>query len=168
MRSLLLVTGSRSLDPKYVKSPGSHDAEVWARGILCQYTCKLSGRYPIVLTGGCPYGPDRWAAEIADLNGIDYVEMCLDGIRWNNGVPGLPWAHPGERTLAGRKFPLHRNRSMILEACTCAQCGWNVQVLALFASEKTGGTMHTVRTAEENGLCVAEYAFHKMKNHAYR
>jgi hypothetical protein len=156
-RLVLLVTGSRSLDPSYLHSPGTEASRRWALRIIDHAVLALPLR-SVLLTGGCPNGPDAWAAKsVYDnaRNTADVVEYRLDAVRYVNGERTREWFPGGPLAYLGAEpWPLARNRHMV-DALACLSDEWTVRVLALTAPwSKTGGTAHTAKLARGAGLDV--------------
>jgi len=120
--ALLLVSGSRSLDPRHAPAPGTPASERWARGVLCEAIAALpSGIAPpsCVVHGGAR-GPDAWAGESAKAHGLTVVEYRLDGKRYVNGQ------YADERwtdSLTGWKVPT------LLYLCLCTEDEPDVEAL---------------------------------------
>ncbi len=177
---LLLVTGSRALDD-------TDEARAWGMVVVARAVAGLghddqgsevrskyqtaaaglgAGPGPrVVLTGGCPRGPDRYATIVAagEGLGVRVVEYRLDGRRWEL-APGTPLgrlAAPGAWSSRPWRdgpatHPHERNRALVAAAGRALAAGWSVQVLAVLAPwSPTRGAYVTAELAEAAGLLVA-------------
>jgi hypothetical protein len=165
MRTILLVCGSRALDP-LARRRGDAASEQWAKDVILERITALPPD-SIVLSGRCPQGPDYWAAQEAMRTpGVKLVEFDAQGQRWDNGVmTGTWWQRwcPGWPKVAPGRRPLARNTAMAAAARCMVDKGWRAATLALVAPwSETQGTQHMASESERVGIRADVRTFRRL------
>jgi hypothetical protein len=159
VRNVILVTGSRALDPRCRRTPGTEASLRWAREILLAEIIDMK-LGDVVVTGDA-MGPDEIALSLCrQLNRMARVfrkegEVVNTSLRrtstWRDEV-GVP-VHPE----SWRDRALARDSAMVRRVASMRGL-LNLHAIALIAPwADTHGTEYTARHAEKAGITVARH-----------